>query len=80
MFQKTLKNNKEVSNLKRTYDFETLASKYLFNVKEIEKVCRISDLLEDFSAVKILSDHLALYGGTAHLHLLARNPSVIYRS
>jgi len=51
--------------LKRTYDFETLASKYLFNVKEIEKVCRISDLLEDFSAVKILSEHLTLYGGTA---------------
>lgn len=51
--------------MKRTYDLETLARTQGFNVKEIEKVCRISDFLEDLSAVKILSDHLALYGGTA---------------
>jgi predicted nucleotidyltransferase component of viral defense system len=51
--------------LKRTYDLETFARTHGFNIREIEKVCRISDLLEDFSAVKFLSDHLALYGGTA---------------
>lgn len=51
--------------MKRTYDIETLARTYGFGVKEIEKVCRISDLLEDLSAVKFLSDRLALYGGTA---------------
>lgn len=51
--------------MKRTYDFETLARTHGFNVREIEKVCRISDFLEDLSAVKILSNHLALYGGTA---------------
>ena len=31
----------------------------------MEKACRISDLLEDVSAVKFLSDRLSLYGGTA---------------
>jgi len=51
--------------LRRNYDFKALASHYKFSVKEIEKVCRISDLLEDISAVKFLSDHLSLYGGTA---------------
>jgi predicted nucleotidyltransferase component of viral defense system len=51
--------------LKRTYDLEALARTYGFNIREIEKVCRISDLLEDFSAVKFLSDRLSLYGGTA---------------
>lgn len=51
--------------MKRTYDIETLARTLGFNVREIEKVCRISDFLEDLSAVKILSDRLALYGGTA---------------
>jgi predicted nucleotidyltransferase component of viral defense system len=51
--------------LKRMYDLETLARTYGFNVREIEKVCRISDLLEDLSAVKFLSDRLSLYGGTA---------------
>jgi predicted nucleotidyltransferase component of viral defense system len=51
--------------LKRTYDLETLTRTYGFNVREIEKVCRISDLLEDISAVKFLLDRLSLYGGTA---------------
>lgn len=51
--------------MKRMYDLGALAQKYGFNVREIEKVCRISDLLEDISAVKLLSDHLSLYGGTA---------------
>ena len=39
--------------------------RYGFSAREIEKVCRISDLLEDVSAVKFLSDRLSLYGGTA---------------
>lgn len=51
--------------MKRQYNFNELARKYGFNVREIEKVCRISDLLEDISAVKFLKDHLSLYGGTA---------------
>jgi len=51
--------------LKKSYDFETLARTHGFNVREIEKVCRISDLLEDLSAIKFLSDRLSLYGGTA---------------
>jgi len=51
--------------VKREYDFEAQALQYGFNVREMEKVCRISDLLEDISAVKTLSDHLSLYGGTA---------------
>lgn len=51
--------------MKRMYPFEALARKYGFNIREIEKVCRISDLLEDISAVKFLRDHLSLYGGTA---------------
>jgi len=51
--------------LKREYDFNELARKHGFNVRETEKVCRISDVLEDISAVKFLRDRLALYGGTA---------------
>ena len=51
--------------MKREYDFDELALKHGFNVREIEKVCRISDILEDISAVKFLRDRLSLYGGTA---------------
>jgi predicted nucleotidyltransferase component of viral defense system len=51
--------------MKRKYDLEALARQYGFSVKETEKVCRISDLLEDISAVKFLTDRLSLYGGTA---------------
>lgn len=51
--------------MKRTYDFNQLARKHGFNIREIEKVCRISDLLEDTSAIKFLRDRLSLYGGTA---------------
>jgi predicted nucleotidyltransferase component of viral defense system len=51
--------------LKKQYDFKGLAQKYGFNIQEIEKVCRISDLLEDISAVKFLQDCLSVYGGTA---------------
>jgi predicted nucleotidyltransferase component of viral defense system len=51
--------------VKRKYEIDALALKYGFSAKEIEKVCRISDLLEAISAVKFLSDRLSLYGGTA---------------
>jgi predicted nucleotidyltransferase component of viral defense system len=51
--------------MKKKYDFHALALGYGFNDKDMEKVCRISDLLEDISAVKFLSDRLSLYGGTA---------------
>jgi predicted nucleotidyltransferase component of viral defense system len=51
--------------VRRKYDFNELAQQHGFGIKEIEKVCRISDLLEDISAVKFLSDRLSLYGGTA---------------
>lgn len=51
--------------MKRKYDFDALTLQYGFSAREIERVCRISDLLEDVSAVKFLSDRLSLYGGTA---------------
>ena len=51
--------------MKRIYDFDELARKYGFNTREIEKVCRISDVLEDISAIEFLRNRLSLYGGTA---------------
>jgi predicted nucleotidyltransferase component of viral defense system len=51
--------------MKRQYDFHALALRHGFNTKDIEKACRISDMLEDISAVKFLSERLSLYGGTA---------------
>lgn len=51
--------------MKREYDFQALALRYGFNTKDMEKACKISDLLEDISSVKFLSDRLSLYGGTA---------------
>jgi predicted nucleotidyltransferase component of viral defense system len=51
--------------LKRDYDFEELERKMGFASRQIEKACRISDLLEDISNVVFLRDRLSLYGGTA---------------
>jgi predicted nucleotidyltransferase component of viral defense system len=51
--------------MKREYDFTALSLQHGFSAKETEKACRISDILEDISAVKFLSDRLSLYGGTA---------------
>ena len=51
--------------MKREYDFHALALRYGFSSKDMEKTCRISDMLEGISAVKFLSDRLSLYGGTA---------------
>lgn len=51
--------------MRRDYDFEELERKMGFNPRQIEKACRISDLLEDISNVAFLRDRLILYGGTA---------------
>lgn len=51
--------------MKRDYDFEGLERKMGFAPRQIEKACRISDLLEDISNVVFLRDRLSLYGGTA---------------
>jgi len=58
--------------LKKEYNFEELARRQRFSAREIEKVCRISDLLEDISAVKFLRDRLALYGGTAFTFIYSK--------
>jgi predicted nucleotidyltransferase component of viral defense system len=47
------------------YDLEHLSRTVGFSIREIEKVLRISDLLEDISNVKFLRERLSLYGGTA---------------
>jgi predicted nucleotidyltransferase component of viral defense system len=57
--------------LRKKYDLKALAQQHGFSTKEIEKVCRISDLLERISAVKFLSDRLSLYGGTAFTFIYA---------
>jgi predicted nucleotidyltransferase component of viral defense system len=54
-----------MNKVKRKYDFQSLSLQYGFNRSDIEKTCRISDILEDISNVKFLSDRLSLYGGTA---------------
>lgn len=51
--------------MRLSYDLRGLALNYGFNQKEIEKVCRISDVLQRISAIKFLSDRLSLIGGTA---------------
>ncbi len=47
------------------YDLEYLSRTSGFNVREVEKVLRISDLLEDIANVRFLRERLSLYGGTA---------------
>lgn len=47
------------------YDLEHLSRTAGFGIREVEKVYRISDLLEDISNVKFLHKRLSLYGGTA---------------
>ncbi len=51
--------------LKRHYDYEELYRRLEVNPRQLEKACRISDLLEDISFVPFLRDRLSLYGGTA---------------
>jgi predicted nucleotidyltransferase component of viral defense system len=48
-----------------SYDYRYLQSKYPYELTQLEKVCRISDFIERLSQIPFLSDHLALYGGTA---------------
>ncbi|MCW4051408.1 MAG: nucleotidyl transferase AbiEii/AbiGii toxin family protein [Candidatus Bathyarchaeota archaeon] len=48
-----------------SYDYRQLESKYQYNPPQIEKVCRISDILETISQIPFLSERLSLYGGTA---------------
>jgi predicted nucleotidyltransferase component of viral defense system len=49
----------------RNYNLDKIASETRFNTDQIEKVCRISDILEGISQVPFLRDRLSLYGGTA---------------
>ena len=51
--------------MKRTYDFNKISIETGFNPVQIEKVCRISDILENISSVPFMRKRLALYGGTA---------------
>ena len=51
--------------MKRMYDFDKISIDTGFNPVQIEKVCRISDILENISAVPFMRKRLALYGGTA---------------
>ncbi len=47
------------------YDLEYLSRTHGFNVREMEKVCRISDVLAEVMNVKFLRERLSLYGGSA---------------
>lgn len=47
------------------YDLEGLSKELGFDVREVEKVLRSSDILEDVSHVEFLRNRLSLYGGTA---------------
>lgn len=47
------------------YSFNELAVKHGFNVREMEKSCRISDILRSISEVGFLQSRLCLHGGTA---------------
>jgi len=51
--------------VKRTYNIQLVAEKHGFQEDQIEKVLRISDILEDISVIPFLSRRLSLYGGTA---------------
>jgi predicted nucleotidyltransferase component of viral defense system len=51
--------------MKRTYDFNRISIDTGFNPVQIERVLRISDILENISSVPFLRKRLALYGGTA---------------
>lgn len=51
--------------MERKYDFESISTKYTFDARQVEKVCRISDFLQDVSNIPFLRRHLCLYGGTA---------------
>ena len=48
-----------------SYDYRYLQSIYPYNPTLLEKVCRISDILERITQIPFLKEHLSLYGGTA---------------
>lgn len=47
------------------YDYRYLQSLYTYAPSQIEKVCRISDILAQVSQIPFLRERLSLYGGTA---------------
>jgi predicted nucleotidyltransferase component of viral defense system len=51
--------------MKRAYDFNKISIETGFTPVQIEKVLRISDILENISSVPFMRKRLALYGGTA---------------
>ena len=48
-----------------SYDYRYLQSLYPYIPSQIEKVCRISDILARISQIPFLRERLSLYGGTA---------------
>jgi len=46
-------------------DYSTLASRLGFEERDVEKACRVSDLIRRISQVPFLRDRLSIYGGTA---------------
>jgi len=51
--------------MKREYDFDRISNEIRFNAVQVEKVCRISDILESVASVPFMRNRLSLYGGTA---------------
>lgn len=51
------------------YDYRHLQSLYSYSPSQIEKFCRISDILAQVSQIPFLRERLSLYGGTA-LHFI----------
>ena len=47
------------------YDYRALQTKHQYDPTQIEKVCRIGDLLQQISLIPFLRERLAIYGGTA---------------
>ena len=47
------------------YDYRHLQTLYPYTPSQIEKVCRISDILAQISQIPFLRERLSLYGGTA---------------
>ena len=48
-----------------SYDYRYLQSIHPYDPVQLEKVCRISDILERITQIPFLKEHLSLYGGTA---------------
>jgi hypothetical protein len=48
-----------------SYNYRALQTRHLYDLAQIEKVCRIGDSLTQISRIPFLLDRLSLYGGTA---------------